>query len=73
MGNHPCEKFPQKNYNGEDILHSNRQRSESSMALGEEIEALERVPCLNIIKLIITHINFNFLKLLVMYVKRCNK
>ena len=21
MGNHPCEKFSQENYNGEDILH----------------------------------------------------
>ena len=36
MGNHPCEKFPQKNYNGEGTLHSNRRRSESSLALEEE-------------------------------------
>ena len=35
MGNHPCEKFPQENYNGED-LHSSRRRSESSMALEDE-------------------------------------
>ena len=34
MGNHPCEKFAQQNYNGEDTLHSNR--SESSMALKEQ-------------------------------------
>ena len=37
MGNQPCEKFPPvKNYNGEDTLHSNRRRSESSLALEEE-------------------------------------
>ena len=33
-GNHHCEKFPQENYSGEDTLHSNSRRSESSMALG---------------------------------------
>ena len=38
MGNHPCEKFPRENYNGQDTLHSNRQRSESSIALEEEEE-----------------------------------
>ena len=37
MGNHPCEKFPHENYSGEDALHSNRRRSESSMALGDEL------------------------------------
>ena len=37
MGNHPCEKFPQENYNGENTLHSNRRLSESSMALEEDI------------------------------------
>ena len=36
MGNHPCEKFPQENYNREDILHSNRRRSKSRMVLEEE-------------------------------------
>ena len=37
MGNHPCEKFPQENYNVEDILHIiNRRRSESSMMALEE-------------------------------------
>ena len=36
MGNHHCEKFPQGNYNGEDTLHSNRRRSESSMASEDE-------------------------------------
>ena len=34
----PLRKFSQENYNGEDTLHSNRQRSESSMALEEEEE-----------------------------------
>ena len=37
MGNHPCEKYPQENYNGEDILQSNRRRWESSMALEEDV------------------------------------
>ena len=36
MGNHPRENFPQENFNGKDTLHSNRWRSESSMALKEE-------------------------------------
>ena len=36
MGNHPCEKFRQENYNGEDTFHSNCRRSESSMALEEK-------------------------------------
>ena len=36
MENHPCENFPQENYNGEDTLHSNPRRPESSMALEEE-------------------------------------
>ena len=31
MGNHPCEKFPQNNYNGKDTLQINRRRMESSM------------------------------------------
>ena len=34
MGNHPCEKFPLENYNEEDA----RRRSESSMALEEEVK-----------------------------------
>ena len=38
MENHPCEKFPQKNYNERDTLHNNRRRSELSMALEEEEE-----------------------------------
>ena len=29
-------QFPQENYTGEDTLYSNRQRSESSVALEEE-------------------------------------
>ena len=37
MENHPCKKFPQDNYNGEDTLHSNRRRSLSSMALEDEV------------------------------------
>ena len=40
MGNHPCENFPQENYNGEDTLHSNRQRSKSSMAFEEKEDYL---------------------------------
>ena len=37
MGNHPCEKLPQENYNGEDTLHSNHWHSESkSKALVED-------------------------------------
>ena len=36
MGNHPSKKFSQGNYNGEDILHSNRQRSEYYVALEED-------------------------------------
>ena len=38
MGNHPVKNFPHENYNGENPLHSNRRRSESSMALEEEVE-----------------------------------
>ena len=38
MGSHPCEKFFQENYNGEDTLHSNCRLSESSMAVEEEEE-----------------------------------
>ena len=39
MGNHyPCEKFPQKNYNGDNTHHSNLQRSEPSRTLEEEEE-----------------------------------
>ena len=41
MGNHPCKKFPQENYNGEDTLHSNHRRSQSSMTLEEEKEEEE--------------------------------
>ena len=43
MGNHLCGKFPHNNYNREDILHSNRRRSESSMALEEEEAGQVRV------------------------------
>ena len=46
MGNHPCEKFPPKNYNGENTLHSNRRRSESRMALEEEEIQLSSTPTL---------------------------
>ena len=35
MGNHPYERFPQENYNGEDTLRSIRRPSELSMALKE--------------------------------------
>ena len=35
MGYHPCEIFRHENYNGEDTLHSNRRRSESTKALEE--------------------------------------
>ena len=38
MGNHPCEKVLQENYNGEDTLHCNRRSLESSMAIEEEEE-----------------------------------
>ena len=38
MGNHLCEKFPQKNDNGKGTLHNNRRRSESSMAPEEKEE-----------------------------------
>ena len=33
MGNHPCEKLSQENYSEENTLHSNRRRSESSVAI----------------------------------------
>ena len=36
MGNNPCEKFSQENYNEDDTLHSNPRRSESSMMAREE-------------------------------------
>ena len=36
MGNHPCQKLPRENYNGEDTLYSNRRHSESSKALEKE-------------------------------------
>ena len=36
MRNHPCEKFPQENYNKEDTLYSNHRRSETSIELEEE-------------------------------------
>ena len=38
MGNHPHKKFPHENYSGEDTLHSNRRRLDSSRALEEEEE-----------------------------------
>ena len=43
MGNHPYEKFPQDNYNEEDTLHSNRLRSELSMAPEKEVNRRDDV------------------------------
>ena len=36
LGEGNGKKFLHENYNGEDTLHNNRKRSESSMALEEE-------------------------------------
>ena len=38
MAKHPCEKFPQENYNEQDTVHSNRRRSKWRMAFEEEEE-----------------------------------
>ena len=51
MENHPCEKFPQENYNGEDILHSNRRCSELSMALEEEQDIIKTYPVILLLSL----------------------
>ena len=45
MGNLPCEKCLQGNYNADDTRHSIRQRSESSMLLEEVIILTSRTIC----------------------------
>ena len=63
MGNHPREKFPQENYNGEDPLHSNRRSTKSSMAL-EDIKTntefrLSKYTCIRIDKNILRIVYFS--------------